>query len=513
MKLNPKSIQWAIEHLLRYSDTDLFPRPLEFDVLGHITPAVVNKLKDIDFGNYEFGPARRFIVPKDEISYRTATQLDPLDSIMLTAVLYEYGHLIEARRIQTSQGRVFAYRFAPDTDLRLYHPGISWREFWVQCREKASQYTHVTYIDIADFYNQIYHHNIENLLVQCGLPNQIMKWIMGLLENVTVKVSRGIPVGPHATHLLGEMSLIPVDNSLTMKGLDYCRYADDFVVFRNSYKEARITINHMAEMLDKQQRLIMQRQKTRIYNSEDFIKHCDSMLHDRPINNAEEEVLEVLRNHTNNPYTTISIDDLTEAELEILSKTRIEEILLAYMSVEEPNYARLRWLLRRLSQIGIPSAIEFCINRIVDLTPAISEVCHYLIAACENYDGDLKDLGANILQILSNDLIKSNEYFQVALLSPFSRNILLNNTSGLLSVYQSSPASLKREILLSAFTLDLGDWIRELKESYATLDTWCKRAFIIAAKSLPTEERRFFLDHIKDGSALNELLIKWAKQR
>ena len=63
---------------------------------------------------------------------------------------------------------------------------------------------------------------------------------MSLLESVTVKVSRGIPVGPHSTHILGEMSLIPVDNSLSMKGLDYCRYVDDIVIFCDDYKQARL---------------------------------------------------------------------------------------------------------------------------------------------------------------------------------------------------------------------------------------------------------------------------------
>ena len=95
MKLQEDSLRWSLNHLVKYSDTDLFPKPVEFDVLAEIEDEVISRLKEIDLGNYQHNPARRFIVPKDEISYRIATQLHPLDNIILTAIIYKYGQLIE----------------------------------------------------------------------------------------------------------------------------------------------------------------------------------------------------------------------------------------------------------------------------------------------------------------------------------------------------------------------------------------------------------------------------------
>jgi hypothetical protein len=512
VKLDEKSIRWSLNHLIKYGDTDLFPRPIEFDSLYEIENITVEKLKDLDLGNYQYGASRRFIVPKDELSYRTATQLDPLDNIVLTAIVYEYGNQIESRRIPISENRVFGYRFAPQEDCSLYNPSVSWLEFWNNCKEKSSNYKYAVYLDIADFYNQIYHHNIENQLIESGFPNQIRKWIMNLLESVTAKVSRGIPVGPHSTHILGEMSLIPVDNSLSMKGLDHCRYVDDIVIFCDDYKQARIIVYQMADILDKQQRLIVQKQKTKIYESEEFTAHCQNMLQDRPINDLEEEMLTVLRARSSrNPYTHVSLKALSLDETKVFEQSRVEIILSDYLKEKEPNFTRLRWLLRRLSQVGVPSAVDFCIDHVDELTPAISDICHYLVSVNSNYTGNWKDLGTKIFNLLDSDLIKSNEYFQMTLLSLFGRKPMLNNTSSLISTYQSSPPSLRREILLSAYALNMGDWIRELKESYQGLDAWSKRAFIIVTKSLPVEERKFFLDYIKDGSTLNDLLITWAK--
>lgn len=512
MKLDENSIRWSLNHLIKYGDTDLFPKPIELDCLYAIENEAVNKIKDIDLGNYEYGASRRFIVPKDELSYRTATQLDPLDNIILTAVIYEYGNQIENRRIPISEEKIFGYRFQPQGDWSLYNPNVSWLEFWNKCKKKSSNYKYAVYLDIADFYNQIYHHNIENQLIESGFPNQIKKWIMNLLESITVKMSRGIPVGPHSTHILGEMSLISVDNSLSMKGIDYCRYVDDIVIFCDDYTQGRVIVYQMADILDKQQRLILQKQKTKIYTSEQFEAHCQNMLQDRPINDFEEEILTVIRARSSrNPYSPISLNALSLDEVKLFDKSRIETILSDYLKEREPNFTRLRWLLRRLSQVGVSSAVDFCINHADELTPAISDICHYLVSVNNNYTGDWKNLGTKIFNLLNSDLIKSNEYFQMTLLSLFARKRLLNNRSSLISTYQSSPPTLRREILLSAYALNMGDWLRELKESYQGLDTWSKRAFIIATKSLPVEERRFFLDHIKDGSVLNDLLIKWAK--
>ncbi|BBD59772.1 hypothetical protein NIES2109_25630 [Nostoc sp. HK-01] len=98
-------------------------------------------------------------------------------------------------------------------------------------------------------------------------------------------------------------------------------------------------------------------------------------------------------------------------------------------------------------------------------------------------------------------------------MSLFARNSSLNNASQIIAIYQNSPSSLRREILLSAYSQNMGDWIRELKESYTIMDIWCKRAFIIASTTLPVEERKFFLDYVKDNSLLNDILIKWAKSK
>lgn len=361
MKLSEKSIKWAVNHLILEKDTDLFPSPKEINVFHQIKDIVVTKLKELDISKHQFSPSRRFVIPKSELSYRTATQLDPVDSLLLAAILYEFGGKIESRRRPVNEETVFSYRYDPLKNGLFYSNENSWNDFWKACLHKSRSKQYVVQMDISDFYNQIYHHTVENQLVASGFPNVATKFIMRLLEDITKRVSRGIPIGPHSSHLLAEMTLIPIDDSLSVRGLDFCRYADDIYVFCNDEKEAQITVYRMAEILDKQQRLILQKQKTIIYKVDEFIPVCEQMLNDNPFNENENEMIGVLKKYTTGPYQAISLDSLEPEELELFSAENVEELLEGYLSDSEPDFKKIRWFYRRLGQLGVPSGIEYTV--------------------------------------------------------------------------------------------------------------------------------------------------------
>ena len=54
--------------------------------------------------------------------------------------------------------------------------------------------------DIVDFYNQIYSHTLENQINECDFKDEYKIALRHFFGDYT-PTSRGIPVGPHATHL------------------------------------------------------------------------------------------------------------------------------------------------------------------------------------------------------------------------------------------------------------------------------------------------------------------------
>lgn len=514
MKLDPASVTWAITSLHRRSDTDLFPRPVELDVLLDLQPRSTETIAGLDLQQLQPSASRRFIVPKDDLSYRAATQLDPLDSIILTALIHQFGAQIEARRIPTGNHTVFSYRFGPTSRGDLYQPNQSWNDFWSRCYTLSRKFRHALRVDVSDFYNQVSHHVVENQLIESGLPNQATQWILRLLKGVTANVSRGLPVGPHAAHLLAEASLIPVDNSLVSRGIVFCRFVDDIVVFVQSEAEARQALYHLAEILDKQQRLQLQRAKTRIFTARELQLYCDSMIEDRPINDLERHLLDIIKKHSaGNPYAVIFLNDLSADELRSFNEELVLKILDDYFAATTPDFIRLRWFLRRLAQVGHPAAVPFCLQHLERLLPALADVCHYLVAVGSSKAlVDWPSVGEGLLDALKSPTIQSNEYFQLSILGLFGREAQLDHTAKVLGSYKSGSPAIRREVILGAASSGAGDWLRELKEDFPGMDPWTKRAFLFATKRLPSEERGFFLKNASKPGPLEGLVARWASR-
>jgi hypothetical protein len=360
MRLAKSTYEWALKHLMTEGDTDLFPPLFEIEAIKHSWSSIVDDLCNLDVASYEWKGGRRFVVPKNMYSFRFATQLDPLDNLILAAIIKKYGQKIENKRLPASNGNVFSYRFQPLNDGRFYGPSTNWHDFWKASLEKASAPTcsWVVITDITDYYNQIYHHVLKNQLDEAGVPQDIVNTIKKFLSTLTEGVSRGIPVGPHCTHLLAECAMNTTDRSLLSQGHDFCRYVDDVHFFCKTKEEAQVTIYSFAEILDKQQRLTIQNQKTKVLPSGEFCELAQSMLVDQPLNDAESQLLAVISKHTcNDPYLVVSLTDLDEKELLTVRQDMLESLFDLYLSQTPINYARVGWLLRRLSQVGAPGGI------------------------------------------------------------------------------------------------------------------------------------------------------------
>lgn len=514
LKLKPASLKWAIKHLSHEGDSDLFPDLFEISAIEKTFKEFLPDLLNIDLTNHSWDSGRKFIIPKDILSFRNATQLNPLDTLLMTGLLHQYGKNIERGRPPLISKKVFSYRFSPMPTGQMYGSTNHWRAFWEESKRRAQdrECSYVLVTDISDFYNQIYHHPLSNQLLNVGLPKMVVKVIENFLGQITQTVSRGIPIGPHLGHILAEASLIGIDSSLDTQNANYCRYADDFHFFCKTEKEAHIWGFRLAQILEKQQKLILQKNKTYIVEKTEFISTCNSMIIDRPINTAEEELIKVIKKYSNNnPYAIFSLSNLNPQELNLVDDAVIEALLTLYLESNPVNYSRIRWLLRRLTQCGAPGATNFVLENFEKLIPAIGDLTRYLISAAKNYSGEHKTAGKKILGILQDPLILSNEYFQVALLNLFSQVTRFNHINDVISLYEKSNLPTKREILLAAINSKMGSWISERKDDFANSDPWLKRALIFSTTVLPGDEGEHWLRSKKKRFDLLEKIVdRWA---
>lgn len=511
MKLARASYDWAIKHLVREHDTDLFPLPIEIEAVNALWPELVPEFEKLDVSNYVWRGGRRFIVPKGPLAFRLATQLDPIDNIVLSALLYEFGPLLEDSRLSISTQRVFSYRFAPDSDGRMYAQAQGWHGFWRRSKQIAAQYGgYVVIADISDFYNQIYHHTLERHFDNTPLSSPVKKVLKNYLQTLTNKESRGIPVGPHTSHIFAECALDAIDRSLISHGLMHCRYVDDFHIFTATYQDAVDALYILTQTLDSQQRLVLQNAKTKIMLVDDFTARADEMLLDNPINEEEEAILKVIAEETNDdPYTEVALSALNPDALAKLDQSILEELIQVYLQQNPVDFQRLAWLIRRLTQVGAPGALEILIENMPALSPILGPIARYIMSAVPNYTSRRDFLGAAIVNVLKLPIINRSPYLQTVLMDVVARMPDLNHVDDLTALYRNAVPEVQRGILLVAGSGKRRDWLRDRKTEFRQMEPWCRRAYLAAAAVLTPDEAKFLMDAVRDSlSSLERVVAK-----
>ncbi len=509
-RVDPDSIAWSIEFLTAHSDGDIFPTVPEIGALASDPTDLIYALSTTPLENLTPQPCRRFDVPKEDFSIRRGTQLHPQDSIVLTALIYQFGNEIEKRRLPDDT--VFSYRFQPTKDQGLYLRGRLWNKFWRRAVDLSEAYNYVIYCDIADFYNQISHHSVQNQLIDATLPNQVHKWINNLLQTTTAGVSRGVPVGPHAAHLLVEAAMIPVDNSLQGVGIPFLRYVDDIIIFCPSKKHINNYLRSLRSILQNQESLTLQDGKTKIFTTCEFAEHCEDMIEDRPINEEEAELLEIVDTYSGGePYTSITYDQIKPEDWEKFSQEVVSDIVEEYIEKETVDYIRLRWFFRRLAQVGHPGALDVVIENINDLEPCLPSVCTYISSIQAIPNQQWVKIGSKLLNILEKESILNTEFARLSILGLFSKNQHIDHFNKLASRFDAMDSHSRREIILAAHVNSNPHWLRQHKEIFQSMDPWQKMAYVYCISRWASDEKTHFLKRHKFFNEFEKVLKKWSR--
>jgi hypothetical protein len=90
--LSSQSIEWALAHILRYGDTDIFPASFEFAAVHHSWTWLKEHLLNLDLDTYGPSPPTRLLVPKPTGDFRVSSRLDPIDlpPVKIPVVMLEF---------------------------------------------------------------------------------------------------------------------------------------------------------------------------------------------------------------------------------------------------------------------------------------------------------------------------------------------------------------------------------------------------------------------------------------
>ena len=223
--LTEAALKRAIEHLTKYGDTDVFPHLVEIVFLQEMKEKVIEELTLLDLESFSPAQAVETISPKSRYGFRIVHQLLLLETLLYTAAVIDIADDLEKIKRPLHEYGPYGYRFSPDGNGSLFIKDRTYRDWlkWQAVQIAKKNFTHVIATDIADFYQRIYLHRIENSLETATAKKGIKRFIERTIKQIRSRQSHGIPVGGTASRIIAEVMLADSDNALADEGITSTR--------------------------------------------------------------------------------------------------------------------------------------------------------------------------------------------------------------------------------------------------------------------------------------------------
>lgn len=507
-RLKESSVEWALKHVTHFYASDFFPREFEFEAMAHEWADIKAYILGFDLHEYVPNTPLVSLALKPNGTFRVVHQLDPIDSIIYTALVYEVAAKIEQYRIPRDEKIVWSYRIRPSVKGSFFNrEEDTWRDYMRQTRHLATQFRDgfVVTCDLVDFYDQIYTHRIQNLIVEAcgpsfeGQGKAMEKFLLGL----NTLTSRGVPVGPAPSIIIAELVASDIDKKILSYTRHFVRWVDDISIFFRGKNEAERFLYELTLFIHENHRLVFSGEKTRVLSVDRFLrdlrdpeaeekKRVKTRSEKRALEEYYEEVVDKL-----GPYG-VDDDDFNEDRFnEVLAeiqKDRRHEILSEVYSraIDEelatnyPEFAVVRSILRNAGKYRVRSIFQSVLKNFEKLLPLVREVVLYL------------------LKVLTKELVEEHEdkfrkilenpRMQLPFVNTWLAALLEHSAFGVVDLPQDYEHvhSIRSQALVAMRRNDR-TWVKGHKNGVDTLGPWEKRAVLYSGKILSKDERQAWM--------------------
>jgi len=508
------ALDWALKHLQLYSGWESFPAPFEYEAIGDNWDPIRAYLSR-QASNWTLRCYRTCLSPKHRFGFRQVTQLDPLDSLILAALVYIVGPGLEKAR--TNKDYSLYFRFSPDAQGHLYERADGRRLFNDTCleRAKASSVTHIVEADIADFYPAVNFHRVEEALSPVS-PRWAANLLLRILREINDNVSASLPVGPPFIHLIADATLTPLDSHLMAEGHEFVRLGDDFCFFCESYRDAWRALTAMANFLYEQFRLFLQPGKTRILKKMEYVEERTADPAQQAINRLEKLVqarapeLGLVDDYTGTPLDIVELDEST---LDYLRELEWVEFLRNEIEGGFFSMQRIRYGLSRAKLFGVSEAANLILTNLELLAVVMREITGFL-AVLKLSTSTQEAVCKQLLDATEAGSLGNTDYELIwiahYLYSIASPNV--GNNAGLLEFWRRfrGNSHVEREFLSGCTRHKYVAAVKSFKPKFRALTPWSRRALLHASSCLASDERRPWLRAIKrDLDLLEKAIVSW----
>jgi hypothetical protein len=500
-QLDTRSLQWALAHVLKFGDTDIFPAAFEYKAVQDSWPKIKESLSAVDLESYRPRAVQQMLMPKANASYRIATQLDPLDTLVFGALIHECAQQVERYRVPEAQATVCSNRISLQSDGTLFASESGWKAFHKKSNELAlsRRFSHILSTDISDFYNQLSHHRINNVLQSAGIEEARSKSIESFLSRINARQSRGLPVGPLPAAVLAEAALDDVDKFLLARGLVFTRFVDDYRIFCVDPAQAKKAAHDLTHYLYTSHRLFLNGSKTKEQEITDFVNKELLDPQEQEELGKSKEILLVLEEILENTGYRVDFSELPNDDQAKVTRRNLATLFGAAIDRQPLSLGLAKYLIGRATQLETASIRQIILANLRYLAPVMREIVQYLIATTKSCD--LSDVGQALSDFAKADAIGTIPFVRRWILEFFIQrpeSLGFREAIAFSSITHDS-LGLRPDALLAGAHKEV-QWIRSHKESWANHAPWDRRAIIFSSKALPKDERKKWCQLVREST-------------
>jgi hypothetical protein len=494
VKLTANELDKALAILKTHGCSDFFPPAFEIEAVEHSWNKVRPVLESVDLLCYTPHAALKMVAPRQRYTTRAIKLLDPIDTLLATALCLRILPSLHSARENLSTKCVFSCRFDAELPDQLFDFKTDYLEFKKVLDNKLAAASFVATADINDFYPRIYLHRLENGLdAILGPDNLETRCVMRFVEAWAEGTSYGIPVGPHFTHVFGESTLHEVDSYLPSRGVSFIRFMDDFYIFGDTEAECLRGLYLLGSRLQDTQGLSLNSAKTRVWQSQQLKKRLD--LEDRPDAKLRKEIVDKV--FGGNPYVHVEYDKLTPEQKDLLVKCDLAKIMRATLEEESlTDFSPVKFILLVLTAINRPELTDLVLDNLSRLYPVAPFVARFFSVLDAVDSKDRSKIGGRLLKFITESGFVP-DFQSMWLMNPFVQSNAWNNLDSIRSLASNHTSRLvRRQAILAIGQSTDRSAILDAKVRVTETTDWEHRAVIYACRNLPPDEKRAFLDSL-----------------
>ncbi|WP_224816806.1 RNA-directed DNA polymerase [Hasllibacter sp. MH4015] len=492
MRLEESYYSCALDHILQFGDTDIFPYPFELSFLKDSRDVLVSKLSNIDLGQYHPMSLVEALVPKSRFGFRNAHQPFPIDTIIYTALVLKIFDLVESQRDPIELHRAFSYRKKKGLDPNFFEEDHSYRHWLntIQAKVLFGEYRYVIRTDISDFYSRIYRHRLENILESLSGESKIVKKLEAFISDWRGRQSFGLPVGTNASRLLAEAALHDTDMALISEDYDHTRYVDDMIIFIRQDQDPYAALGYLAKHLSENEGLSLNVQKTKIMAWQEFVE--SSGLSGGEDDDAKEEfATEKLF------WAAYGQEEIDEDALEALMLKDLRQELEDLLKEPFWDMGQIRIVLHAMRLVKNSDVAAYIRSNLSQLVPFAKDVCLLIEEFVTSDVSGFENMGDEVTELLLSSRMQPLEFARSWFLELGVRERISFNSSQIRKLDALTGTIDQRQIHLLRWRANDLNYFRSRKTKVNEIHSWAQPSFIFGASCLPKDEYSHWLRSIK----------------